>query len=81
MKNAVLGITVAGSMVLWAAPSYAGEDCLGLSIGPGCIGVDADSGRRYRRVEVMPAHPHVYVVPNGGTYFYDDDTYYYRERE
>jgi hypothetical protein len=81
MKNTVLAIMVAGSMVFLTAPSYAGEDCLGLSIGPGCIGLDADSGRRYRRVEVMPAHPHVYVVPRGGTYYYDDDTYYYKEAD
>jgi hypothetical protein len=35
----------------------------------------------YRRVEVMPAHPHTYIVPNGGTYYYDDDTYFYKEGE
>ena len=81
MKNTVLGIMVAGSMIFLTAPSYAGEDCLGLSIGPGCIGIDADNGRHYRRVEVMPAHPHTYIVPNGGTYYYDDDTYFYKEGE
>src|SRR3977135_1120864 len=79
MKNTVLGIMVAGSMVFWTAPSYAGEDCLGVSIGPGCIGIDADNGKHYRRVEVMPAHPRTYIVPNGGTYYYDDDTSCYEE--
>jgi len=81
MKNTVLGIMVAGSMIFLIAPSYAGEDCLGLSIGPGCIGVDADSGKHYRRSDTMPAHPHSYVAPNGGTYYYDDDTYYYKKGE
>ena len=81
MKYTVLGTMVACSMIFLTAPSYAGEDCLGVSIGPGCFGIDADNGRHYRRVEVMPAHPQVYVVPHGGTYYYDDDTYYYKERE
>ena len=67
-------------MIFLTAPSYAGEDCLGVSIGPGCIEIDADNGRHYRRVEVMPAHPRTYVVP-GGTYYYDDDTYYYVKGE
>lgn len=36
MKNTVLGIMVAASMTFLTAPSYAGEDCLGVSIGPDC---------------------------------------------
>jgi hypothetical protein len=81
MKNTMLWILVVGSMIFLTAPSHAGDDCLGLSIGPGCIGLDAAGGRRYRRVEVMPVHPRVYVAPRGGTYYYDDDTYYYKEAD
>jgi hypothetical protein len=70
-----------GIAIVMAAPAYAGEDCLGLSIGPGCIGIDGDSGHHYRRVETRPAHPREYVAPNGGHYYYDDDTYYYEDHD
>ncbi len=67
-----------GAAIFLAAPAYAGEDCLGLSIGPGCIGIDGDSDHQYRRSDMMPAHAHHYVAPDGGQYYYDEDSYYYR---
>jgi hypothetical protein len=75
-----LAITL-GAAILLAVPANAGEDCLGLSIGPGCIGIEGDKGHHYRRVQVMPPHAHRYVAPNGGVYYYNDDTYYYEDHE
>jgi hypothetical protein len=70
-----------GAIAWFAAPAYAGDDCLGLSIGPGCIGIDGDNGHHYRRGTVMPPNAHRYVNPNGGAYYYNDDTYYYTNED
>lgn len=70
-----------GATAWFAIPAYAGDDCLGLSIGPGCIGIDGDNNHHYRRGTAIPPHARRYVNPNGGTYYYNDDTYYYEENE
>jgi hypothetical protein len=63
------------------SPVVAGEDCFGVSIGPGCIGIEGGRDVRYRRVPARPPHARVYVAPQGGHYYYDPDdlTYYYEE--
>jgi hypothetical protein len=63
------------------SPVVAGEDCLGVSIGPGCIGIEGGRDVHYRRVPTRPPHARVYVAPKGGHYYYDPDdlTYYYEE--
>ncbi len=50
-----------GSAILLAMPANAGEDCLGLSIGPGCIGIEGDNGHHYRRAQAISPHAHRYV--------------------
>lgn len=70
----VFSLTIFSSVPLALA-----DDCLGVSIGAGCLGLQGQRDRVYRRVEQRPANPRVYVGPNGGRYYYDDNTYYYEE--
>lgn len=81
MKNFIIAASVFGAAIAMAAPAYPAEDCLGVSIGPGCLGLQGQRGHVYRRVETRPANPRVYVAPKGGRYYYDDSTYYYEEHD
>ncbi len=81
MTKYIILASVFGAAIVMAAPAYPAEDCLGASIGPSCLGIQGPRGHVYRRVEVRPANPRVYVAPRGGRYYYDDDTYYYEDHD
>jgi hypothetical protein len=75
-KYSIAAAIAFGTALFMAAPAYAGEDCVGLSVGHGCVGIDADDGHHHPQPSPRPHHN---VAPDAGRYYYEEGTGQYRD--